>query len=172
MDTVAQLDQPAPDFSLPDLQGKLHRLAEMRGRIVLLSFWSAECPWSERGDRILLDLASGWDEEISLWSVASNANESPDQLQRAAAERGVPVVLWDKDHAVADAFGALTTPHLFLIDAEGILRYKGAIDDTTWRQKEPTRSYLKDAVQAVREGRSPDPADTPGRGCTIMRHAV
>ncbi|NIN98048.1 MAG: redoxin domain-containing protein, partial [Anaerolineae bacterium] len=42
MDTVAQLDQPAPDFSLPDLQGKLHRLAEMRGRIVLLSFWSAE----------------------------------------------------------------------------------------------------------------------------------
>ena len=52
MDTVIQLGQPAPDFELPDLQGQPHRLSELRGRVVVLNFWSAECPWAERADQV------------------------------------------------------------------------------------------------------------------------
>jgi hypothetical protein len=80
-------------------------------------------------------------------------------------------VLLDEDHAVADLYGAATTPHFFVVDAEGVLRYAGALDDVTFRQKTPTRQFLAEAVAALLEGRLPDPAQTPGYGCAIVRHA-
>ena len=51
-----QLNQPAPDFELPDLQGNPHKLSDYRGKIVIVNFWSAECPHSERTDRYLVSL--------------------------------------------------------------------------------------------------------------------
>jgi peroxiredoxin len=169
MDTVIQNGQPAPDFSLPDLKGGLHRLSDQRGRLAILSFWSAECPWSERVDRILLSHLKDWDERVALLSVASNDNEEPEQLARVAGERGLPLVLLDRGHHVADLYGAQTTPHLFLIDASGILRYQGALDDVTFRQRVASRHYLRQAIESLFAGRLPNPDLTPPYGCTLVR---
>lgn len=170
MDPLIPSGQPAPDFTLPDLTGRLYRLSDQKGRLVVVSFWSAECPWSERADRILLSSLSEWGDRVVLLPVASNDNEEPGLLARVAGERGLPLVLLDQGHRVADLYGAQVTPHLFLVDANGILRYQGAMDDVTFRQREPTRHYLVEAVEALFAGRSPDPAQTPPYGCALVRY--
>jgi hypothetical protein len=81
-------------------------------------------------------------------------------------------VLRDQEHIVADSYGAQTTPHFFVIDRDGVLRYMGALDDTTFRKREPEKPYLAEAVRAVLAGKLPDPRETPGYGCTIVRHQI
>ena len=170
MDTLIQTGQPAPGFSLPDLQGSLHHLEEARERILVLNFWSAECPWAERADRDVARLLGVWGEGVLLWTIASNSNEPAELLQRVSESRGLKPVLHDARQQVADLFGAQTTPHFFVLDQQGVLRYQGALDDVTFRQREPKIFYLHEAVQALLAGRLPEPAETPAYGCTIVRY--
>jgi len=172
MDPLIQINQPAPDFELPDLKGVPHRLGGTQGRVLVLNFWSAECPWAKRGDEILAEMTPAWGDRVDLWSIASNANETDEQLALAAAVREPGLVLRDAAHVVADLYGAVTTPHFFVIDENGVLRYRGAPDDTSFRQSEPTVHYLKDAMEALLSGREPNPTETAGYGCTIIRHIL
>lgn len=164
-----QLNQPAPEFELPDLQGILHRLSDERGKIVIVNFWSAECPHSERTDRYILSLLEQWHGEVVMLSIAANRNESTQMVAEAAKTRRIPRVLLDAGHVVADLYGALTTPHIFLVDREGILRYRGAADNITFRQRQAARFFLQEAVEALRDGRLPGLSETPAYGCVIMR---
>jgi hypothetical protein len=82
----------------------------------------------------------------ALLSVASNANEPDGMLAAVARQRRIPVVLRDANASVAGRYEALTTPHAFLIDRQGFLRYRGAVDDVSFRQREPSRFYLQEAV--------------------------
>jgi peroxiredoxin len=171
MDPLIAAGQPAPDFTLPALDGMEHSLAFQRGRLAIVNFWSAECPWSERADRALVACLAAWGDRVALLSIASNANEGRELLARAAAERRLPLVLVDAGQRVADLYGAQTTPHLFVVDAAGALRYQGAFDDVTFRRREPAQHYLRQAVEALLAGRQPDPAQTPPYGCSIVRYA-
>ena len=165
------LDQPAPEFTLPDLDGRIHMLSDYRGRIVIVNFWSAECPHAKRADLALTATLENWGGAVALLPVAANANETEALIASAARSRGLPLVLRDADHAVADRYAAQTTPHSFLIDRQGYLRYRGAVDDVSLRQREPTRFYLGEAVEALLSGRTPDPSETRPFGCIIVRHA-
>ena len=169
MDSMIPNNQAAPLFSLPALDGTPYRLQDWRGKVVILDFWSAECPWSERCDQELLSYLPAWGEAVRLVTIASNANEADDLLARAAALRGLPLVLRDAQQKVADLYQAQTTPHLFVVDGQGVLRYQGALDDVTFRKRTPTQPYLRQAVEAVLAGNAPDPAHTPPYGCTIVR---
>jgi peroxiredoxin len=170
MDTLIEIKQPVADFTLPDLEGNPHALRDYRGRVVILNFWSAECPWVERADRELMDYLSRWGERVALLPIASNANESRELLARVAAERGLPLVLHDAEQKVAELFQVEVTPCFFVIDGEGVLRYRGAFDDVTFRQRTPTRKHLFEAVEAVLAGKSPEPAETPPYGCARVRY--
>ena len=90
----------------------------------------------------------------------------------AAAAREPGLVLRDAEHVVADLYGAVTTPHFFVVDEKGVLRYRGAPDDTSFRQREPTVHYIKNAVEMLLNGRDPNPAETAAYGCTIVRHVL
>ncbi len=164
-----QLNQPAPEFELPDLQGVLHKLSDYRGKIVIVNFWSAECPHSERTDQYLVSLLEQWSRDVVMLSIAANRNESAQRVAEAAKTRGVPRVLVDAEHIVADLYEALTTPHAFLVDRAGILRYRGAVDNITFRQREATRFFLREAVEALLHGRLPALSETPAYGCVIVR---
>jgi peroxiredoxin len=170
MDTKISIGEPAPGFTISDLAGNAHSLSEVCGRIAIVYFWSAECGWCEQADPQLLGLTQTWGDSVSLIPIASNANEDRAQLARAAQWRGLSLVLIDAEHQVADLYGALTTPHLFVIDQDGILRYQGAFDDRTFKQRTPTKNYLQMAVETLLAGRYPDPAQTMSYGCSIMRH--
>jgi peroxiredoxin len=161
------LNQPAPDFELPDLAGGSHRLSDYRGRVAIINFWSADCPFVERVDADLLACLCDWDGRVALLTVAVNACETDEAIATAARIRGLPLVLRGNSQA-REAYEAQTTPHLFVVDADGILRYRGAFDDVTFRQRTPTKVYLREAVTAVMEGRLPDPAETAAYGCAIV----
>jgi peroxiredoxin len=159
----------APDFTLPDLRGDLYSPADYTGRIVILNFWSAECPWSSRVDQQIAELLQKWENAVQYFPIASNMNESLELITREASARELPIILHDNNLQVADLYGALTTPHFFVIDAEGILRYQGAFDDVTFRQRTPTINYLPQAVEAIQSGLQPEPAETPPYGCSVVR---
>jgi len=171
MDTINPIPNGklAPDFTLPDLAGMPHSLTDYRNRIVIINFWSAQCPWSQRCDLELLSLLEGWGEEVNLLAIASNANEPLEMLVQVSAERGLPTVLQDVDQASANLYGAKTTPHLFVLDEDGIIRYQGAFDDITFRQRDVTEHYLQDAVDKLLAGSHPKPAQTPPYGCVLVR---
>jgi peroxiredoxin len=170
IDTVLKINQLAPDFTLPDLNGTPYTLSDLRAKIMIVNFWSAECPWAERADGLLASYLKDWGEGVALLPIASNANESPHLLSQISAERDLPPVLQDRYHRVADLYGAQATPHLFVVDQDGILRYQGALDNVTFRKREPSQHYLKDAVESVMAGRQPDPAQTPPYGCAIVKY--
>jgi hypothetical protein len=166
-----ELNQPAPDFELPDLAGTVHRLRDYFGRTVILNFWSADCPACARVDADLLACLPGWSGRVSLLTVAANAGEPDAALAAAARARALPVVLRGRP-TVRDAYGAQTTPHLFVVDASGILRYRGAFDDVSIRQRTPTKPFLRQAVEVLLAGRLPDPAETAPYGCAIVRFVL
>jgi len=169
MDPIIEVGRSAPDFSLPDLDGQSYRLSDYLGKIVLLNFWSAECPWAERADKNLVPKLHHWGEGVVLLTIASNVNEPIEMLKPSAAERGLELVLVDEGYQIADLYQAQTTPHFFVIDAQGTLRYMGAYDDVTFRQRIPVHCYVCEAVEALLVGKGPHITQSPPYGCTIVR---
>lgn len=164
-----EINQPVPDFELPDLNGNTHRLSDHRGRIVIVNFWSSECPHSERTDKAIMSMFVQWQDDVTMLTIASNRNESAEALREAAESRRLPNVLLDADCSVADLFDAQTTPHVFVIDWDGILRYRGAVDDATFRQRKPSRFFLDEAVESLLSGQLPTLTESPAYGCAIVR---
>jgi len=164
-----QPDQLAPDFELPDLQGNLHRLSDYRGKIVIVNFWSAECPHSERTDLSTMAFLEQRGRDVELLSIAANRNEPAQMLEEAANTRQLPRVLIDTEHIVADLYEAVSTPHAYVVDREGILRYSGAVDDVTFRQRKATRFFLEEAIEALLDGHLPGTQETIAYGCAIVR---
>jgi len=164
-----QINEPAPDFELSDLQGNQHKLNDYRGRIVIVNFWSCECPHSERTDKLIMELLAKWNGEVALLSIAANQNESAQSVEEAARARSLPTVLLDAGHVVADLYEAVTTPHAFIVDVDGILRYRGAVDDVTFRQRKSTRFFLDEVIDSLINGDLPRLTEMPAYGCTIVR---
>jgi peroxiredoxin len=175
MDQISALSagSPAPDFDLPDLlapsAGPGIRLSDFRGQVVIVDFWSAECSWSERSDQEILPRLKDWQPGVTWLPVASNDNETEEELRQMAISRGLPRLLRDDKHRVADQYGAQTTPHFFVIDDNGLLRYQGSFDNVTFRQRTPSQAYLIPAVLALLDGQEPAVASAPAYGCTIVR---
>ena len=164
-----QINHPAPDFELPDLRGNFHKLSDYRGKLVIINFWSAECPHSERTDCLLLKCLTQWGGEVELLSIAANRNESAQLVEEVSKARRILKVLIDAEHVIADIYEAVTTPHAFVVDREGILRYCGAVDDVTFRQRKATRVFLEEAVEALLTGQLPEVQETIAYGCAIVR---
>lgn len=163
------LNAPAPDFLLPDLDGTLRRLSGYRGKIVVVNFWSAECPWSEQSDSEIEKTSAAWKGRVFILRVASNAHETEAMLRDASRARGLDIILKDSAARVADLYEAQTTPHCFVVDENGILRYRGGFDDRSFRKRTASRVYLREAVEALLAGCLPDAQETAPHGCAITR---
>lgn len=169
MDSMIPIDEVAPQFMLTDLSGAVHSIQGVRGWIVVLNFWSAECTWCERVDRELLGYLEAWKDKVKVWWVASNANETIDLIKKVSAERSLPTVLLDTHQQVADLYGARTTPHFFVVDGTGKLAYQGAWDDITFRQRLATQVYLPEVIEALRNNQAPKITHTLPYGCALVR---
>lgn len=168
------------DFEVPTLDGKKIRLADLRGKVVVVDFWSIRCPWSRGYDDRLKALF----EEYSGKGVVFLAlNPNNNEVARAAKDpyaaiRGyvrkakIPfTVCIDRNGEIARRFGARTTPHAFVIDSKGRLAYAGGIDDDfqfrkSRRGEKPT-PWLRNALDAVLAGKEVELATTRPFGCSI-----
>ena len=171
-----ELGAKAPDFVLPDADGRLHRLADVeRAPALLVAFMSNRCPFvlliREELARLGRDYA---DQGLAI--VAINANDAEAHPEETLARIGAEVreqgygfaYLKDTDQAVAKAFGAACTPDLFLYDADRRLAYHGQFDDARPGNGKPvTGADLRDAVDAVLAGERPSDAQVPSIGCNI-----
>ena len=166
------IGQQVPDLELCDVARRTHRLADYRGRVAILNFWSSQCPHVERTDRLLKAWEVEWGARVIVISIAPNGNEGPAEVAGTALERQLTVLLLDSQQAAVDLFEAQTTPHVFVVDPGGRLRYRGAVDDASFSKRVPSRFYLKEAVDALLADRAPSVSETPPYGCAIIRHAL
>ncbi len=165
---MAAIGERLEPVRLKDLNGTEHSLFGHSGRVQVILFWSAECPVVRLVEPRLAELQRSWPQQVGLVYVASNMGEPQEVLLTAAKTHGIDPVLLDEQARVAAVLDVTTTPEAVVIDGEGRLRYRGAVDDSTMRQREPSRHYLAEAVQAVLAGRDPEPAQTSAYGCAIV----
>jgi peroxiredoxin len=169
MESQIAIGEKLPNFVLVDLREEPRRLSEFQGKIVLLCFWSAECDWVERMDQDLRPMLNTWGEQVVYLPVDSNANESLEQIRSIADARGIDTLLLDANSELAERLGAEINPHFFILDQQGILRYQGAFDDINFRQRTPTRNYVREVVEALLVGRLVETDHAAPYGCAIVR---
>lgn len=171
---------PAPDFSIADTQGKTVRLADYRGKYVVLEWTNPECPFVQRHyqSRNMPGLQKDWSSRGVVWVSIDSSNRSSSEFKTAAqldawmrAQGAAQTeVLVDAESATARLYGAKTTPHMFVIDPEGRIIYAGAIDDKPWASRGETpkaKNYVRAALVAATSGAAVDPANTTPYGCSI-----
>jgi peroxiredoxin len=165
--------QTAPDFTLSDLDGHPVSLASYRGQVVVLEWANPNCPVSRR-HADAGTMTSTLSRHPGVVWLAINSTRSghsdhvdPAEYHRYLSERkiGYPVLL-DPTGEVGHAYGARTTPHMFVIDAQGKIAYMGAIDDDP-RNTGASVDYVDAALTALEQGRRPDPASTRPYGCSV-----
>ena len=166
------IGDPAPVFTLPDAAGAMHEPGGAPATVVV--FTCNHCPyalaWHERIVAVARDYA---DRGVRVLAINSNDSERypRDSLQamRARVEQGefegVPY-LRDESQDVARAYDAETTPDVFVLDRDGLLRYRGA-PDADYEDPTQNAAFVRAALDAVLDGRDPDPAQTPPVGCSI-----
>jgi hypothetical protein len=167
-----QVNSPAPNLQLPDLESNLHALIQPDRTVTILNFWSADCPVCERVDNVLLPRLTTWGKRVILIAIAPNANESDHLIREVAHQRGIPLVLLDRQLKATTLYNAQTTPEFFVVDQAGILRYHGALDDVSFRRQTPNRFYLFEAVEALLNGQLPPISQTSPYGCAIVRYST
>jgi len=164
--------EAAPTFALPDTEGVLHSPDGTKATVVV--FTCNHCPYALAWHDRIVELARAYAAHgVSTLAINPNDAEryprdSPEAMHarvRAGEFDGVPY-LRDESQDIARAYDAKTTPDVFVLDAEGTLRYRGAPDAD---YEDPTQNavYVRDALDAVLDGHSPQPAQTPPVGCSI-----
>jgi peroxiredoxin len=175
-----QVGQPAPDFSTLDSQGNVRHLADYRGKVVVLEWTNADCPYTrkhyESGNmQSLQSLAH--DRGVVWLTVISSApgtqgyvdGRHADELTRTRKAAPAAVLL-DPSGSVGRLYRAKTTPHMYVIDAKGELRYMGGIDSIATTEVSDiakAEPYLKEAMLAVVDGQPVAHAVTRPYGCGI-----
>jgi hypothetical protein len=140
----------------------------------LVVFLSAKCPCSAAHETSLRELHTRYGDRIPFVAVHSNQDESDAEASAhfRAAAFPFPVLADRREGAdrelLADQFGALKTPHAFLVDASGTVLFSGGIDDSK-DPKKAKRRYLADALAAAVEGREPPTKEARTLGCVINR---
>lgn len=169
----ATVGKPAPDFTLKDAAGNEHSLSEYEGKIVVLEWFSTECPYVKRHYKAetmskAIEEIGGGDVEVQWLAVDSSHFANPEASKKWKEKYGVNYpILMDSSGEVGKRYGAKTTPHMYVIDREGMLRYNGAIDDDESDRKDSPTNYVVQAVQAMKNDRDVEPSSTKPYGCSV-----
>ena len=164
----------APEFSLQGVDGATHALADYADAPALAVVFSCNhCPYVRAWEGRMIELQREYGPR-GFRLVAINANDATthpgdsfDEMRKRHAEQGFTFdYLHDEAQEVARVYGAERTPEVFLFDRDRRLVYHGAIDDNRDDQAVGQR-YLRDAVDAVLDGREPETTETAPVGCTI-----
>lgn len=172
--------KPAPDFSAVDSNGQPVQLAKLKGRIVVLEWTNHECPYTAKhyttGNLQALQAEAAAKGVVWL-SVVSSAPGQQGYVDAARAnaltvsrKANPAAVLLDPKGTLGHLYEARSTPHMFVIDAAGVIAYTGALDDKPGA--DPTdvtlaRNYVRQALAALAAGERPHPASTRPYGCSV-----
>jgi len=166
-----EIGTQAPDFTLTDHMGKTHKLSDYQGKVVVLEWVNPDCPFVVRHYKAdtMTNLAKQFGEKDVVW-MAVNTTKYFDQEANAkfAKAEGISYpVLDDHTGEVGRMYHAKTTPHMFVIDAKGMIAYNGAIDDDPKGKNETVTNYVAAAVKDVLAGEKVENATTKPYGCSV-----
>ncbi|MFC3124933.1 redoxin domain-containing protein [Pseudoroseomonas globiformis] len=175
-----RIGQAAPDFSRPDSHGGTRSLSALRGKLVVLEWTNHDCPFVMKhyGASNMQNLQREVADAGGVWlSVISSAPGEQGHVPAAQAneltrsrEAAPTAVLLDPEGEMGRAYNAQTTPHMYIISAEGTLLYMGGIDSIASTRVEDLQKatpHFRNAFQAVREGRPVQNAVTRPYGCNV-----
>lgn len=163
----AEVGKAAPDFALTDLDGKAHKLADFKGKVVVLEWINHECPVSNKyqDNKVISETRTKFKDKNVVWiGVDSShfAEEKKATIKDWTASKKIDYpILLDAAGTVGKSYDAKTTPHIFVIDATGKVAYIGAIDDASGR------NYVTEAVTSLLEGKEVAMKETKPMGCTV-----
>ncbi|MEK7952362.1 redoxin family protein [Luteolibacter soli] len=170
----------APAFTVKNTKGEEVTLAAQKGKVVVLEWVNFDCPFVKKhySSGNIPKLQEKYTGKDVVW-ITINSSASGAEGSLAATELGerakkdgnkASQVVLDGDGKVGKAYGAKTTPHLFVIDKEGKVAYNGAIDSkatTDVKDLETADSYISDALDAVLAGKAVAKAKTQPYGCGV-----
>ncbi len=178
---VCDFGWPAPDFSLPGVDGRTWSLADVRGdRATLIVFICNHCPYVKAVvDRLVRDAHALMDAGVGVAAISANdpvshPEDSFENMARFAAGHGFRFpYLFDDSQAVARAYDAVCTPDFFGFDADLGLQYRGRLDSSGRQPAAPdARRDLFEAMKQVAETGHGPHQQTPSMGCSIKWKAA
>ena len=163
-----------PGFSLVNaVDGKTVTMTPADGKTKVVVFSCNQCPYAKAFEPRLMEIANRFNHKgISFYVVNPNdeakySEETLENMKARAVDRGYPFpYLKDGDSAIARAYGARVTPHVFVLDGEGTIRYRGYVDDSAKPAERKTEGLIS-ALNAMLDGRPVGLAETRAFGCTI-----
>jgi len=166
------------DFTLPDIHGKDHALAQYAGKPMVIAFVGTECPLAKNYAPRLNDLAAEFAKDgVTFLAINSNVQDSLSETAAYAKEFKLTFpVLKDNNNVVADQLGAVRTPEVFLLDKDHVVRYWGRIDDqygfktgAGYVRPKLRNRYLADAMTEMLAGKPVSAPVIEAHGCFIGR---
>jgi peroxiredoxin len=160
-----------PAFTLKDLDGKEHKLADFQGKVLVLDFCSQHCPWSRGADPDLVAVVKKYQEKgVVFLGIDSHRDTSVENISAYVKEKGISMpILKDTGNEYADAVGAERTPELFVVGKDGVVKYHGAFDNRRAPDKKGDVNYLTQALDAVLAGETVPNPSVAAWGCSIKR---
>lgn len=177
---LAKIDSIAPNFSLPNVDGKEVALANYRGKIVVLEWLNFDCPYVQKHYESgnIPKMQEEFTQKGIIWlGICSSApgkqgNLSKQEISKRIKEYNAHLTeyLIDETGKVGKTYGAKTTPHYFIINSDGKLLYSGAIDDKANTNKEDiaiARNYIREVLTSILSGKSVPIKVTKPYGCSV-----
>jgi peroxiredoxin len=176
---AADLGKPAPDFTAKDLDGKPVKLSDFKGKIVVLEAYNYDCPFCANhfNNGAMQQLQGDLKGKGVVWLLVNSVNpahpshRTAEQAKKEMAEHHIKSATWldDSDGKIGKLYGMKTTPHMFVIGADGNLAYQGAIDDNASPKHDPraARNYVREAVTALLDGKPVTTPETKPYGCSV-----
>lgn len=175
-------------LALRDLDGKEIKFKDLRGKVVFIHFWSKNCPYEEKADPKTVALAEKYKgKDVVCLAVNANFDEyGPEPAKDAKPEEcykdirkhladkkmNFPVYI-DRGNKLADLFNAQHTPHCFVLDTKGAVRYMGGLDDDPMGTKgDATKQYVRDAIDSLMANKDVSVKESEPYGCGIKRVKV
>src|ERR1041385_7791039 len=153
----AVVGKPAPDFTGTDINGQTHRLSDYKDKIVVLESYNLDCPFCANHFKTgaMQELQKDVTSKGGIWLLVNSVNaknrgyRNPAAAQKEWSEQHINATAWLDDHEgkIGKAYGMKTTPHMFVIDKNGVLVYQGAIDDRAASDGDPrtAKNYVRNA---------------------------
>lgn len=175
-----KLGQPAPEFEGTDTQGKTHRLADYRGKVVVLEWTNHDCPYVRKhygaGNMQAQQREAAADGVVWLSIISSapgkQGHVNPAQADELTRSRNAAphAVVLDPSGDIGRAYGAKTTPHMYIIDPSGTLVYMGGIDSNSSANAADipqATQYVRVALQELAAGKPISEPVTRPYGCSV-----
>lgn len=176
----AMVDQKAPAFSLAGIDGKTYSLADFKGKFVVLEWNNFDCPFVKKfyGAGKMQELQKEYTAKGVVWLTICSSAEGKqgyyetDALKGMVADRKLSstAYLRDPDGKVGKLYGAKTTPHMFVINPDGVLIYAGAIDDkpgTDPAELAHASNYVTASLNLAMAGKPLEVKSTTSYGCSV-----